>query len=209
MGALFKVGSATASCHFIELEEVKPTMPPPGFRPDHRPVFRVTFTAPGRPPMKIRQALAILDIKPGEFASGAKAGRSKKHYREAVEAAAQLVAEDQEWDELESGRDREGRLRAKRTRRPSQVEWLDAVHARLTDAILGPVDAGDDEEGLALLSETERRLELAKKQPPASKAMIQRAREQYGDVELEVDPDALTSPSDGGAWVAAWVFVRT
>jgi len=36
---------------------------------------------------------------------------------------------------------------------------------------------------------------------------VERARELYGDDDLTVDDDAVVSDADGGAWVAAWVWV--
>ena len=34
------------------------------------------------------------------------------------------------------------------------------------------------------------------------------AKQEYGSDEIEFDTDAKVSPSDHGAWVAAWVYVR-
>ena len=39
--------------------------------------------------------------------------------------------------------------------------------------------------------------------------IIARARELYADDECEIDPAPVVSRSDGGAWVAAWVYVPT
>lgn len=51
---------------------------------------------------------------------------------------------------------------AQKAKRAADIAWLEAVHERLEDAVCDPIDAGDDEEGLALLKATEERLDEMK-----------------------------------------------
>jgi hypothetical protein len=42
----------------------------------------------------------------------------------------------------------------------------------------------------------------------ATPAQIERARAEYGSEEIEIDGgEVSTSPSDGGTWVSAWVWL--
>jgi len=43
----------------------------------------------------------------------------------------------------------------------------------------------------------------------ASPALLQMARNIHAADDLQIDDDAGTSPTDGGTWVQAWVFVET
>jgi hypothetical protein len=41
----------------------------------------------------------------------------------------------------------------------------------------------------------------------AEPGLIEEARAQYADDDLEIDDDATTSPGDDGTWVSAWVWM--
>ncbi len=46
------------------------------------------------------------------------------------------------------------------------------------------------------------------KEAAADSATIRRAIAEYGSDDIEIDDDALTSTSDHGTWVQAWVHLR-
>lgn len=47
------------------------------------------------------------------------------------------------------------------------------------------------------------------KETRADPADIRRAIDEYGSDDIEFDDDALSSESDHGVWVQAWVHLRT
>lgn len=76
-------------------------------------------------------------------------------------------------------------------------------------------DPGDDAEALDNLIRQAREVRAAAKPDPGDARWIERAREQYGEEgSVEIDDGAVVSISDavgggdGGAYVAAWVYVE-
>ena len=60
---------------------------------------------------------------------------------------------------------------------------------------------------MALIDQTQALLKAAQDLPPATDAEIERARRLYGTEAVQIDNDAVTSRTDGGVWVSAWLYL--